>query len=324
MKNLLLISGGGGAEHEVSLRSAMYFKETIDQTLFKIFDVCIEKDKTWTLNGNECVLNLNAELSTNKDNFKMDLAIACAHGFPNETGQLPGLFEMIGLPYLGCNQETSVHCFNKMTTKLWLESHGIKTTPFVSVASIEDESRVIDFFNDYKDVFVKATNQGSSVGCYRCKSEKEVKKALKDALELSPYAVVEKTIEGREFELSSFEYNNEIVLTHPCEILAPDDAFYTYEEKYSDKSKTKVDLNAKVEAKLIKEMKRQALLAFKVLKIRHLARMDFFISNDDEVYLNEINTMPGHTNISMFPSMMEAHGIKYTDFLRQHLISLCQ
>lgn len=322
MKNLLLIYGGGGTEHEVSFRSRDFFKTQIDTNLFNVVDVEITKTGKWIYNNQECFLNLKRELLFQGGKVIIDLAIPCIHGVPNETGQLPALFELMQLPYLGCNQETSVLCFNKLSTKFWLENHGIKTTPFLCVASIDDITQAEAFFHEHKDVFVKASNQGSSVGCYHCKTEKELLTAINEAFKLSPYVLIEKTIKGREFELSTFEYDGEIHLTRPCEILYPENEFYTYEEKYSADSKTQVELEAKLSTELINEMKRQALTAYKVLKIRHLSRMDFFLAPSGEVYLNEINTMPGHTKISMFPAMMENYGVKYSEFLRQHLITL--
>lgn len=325
MKNLLLISGGGGTEHEVSLRSAAYLKSKIDQNFFRVIEVEITKTREWKYENQTCSLNTQKELiiNSNLQNIKIDLALSAVHGFPSESGQLPALFELMDLPFFGCAQEASLLCFNKMSTKLWLENAGIKTTPFLCLTSLDDIVDATDFFNrQNKDVFVKATNQGSSVGCYRCKNQIELENAIKSAFQLSPFVVVEKTIKGREFELSSFEYQGSTHFTHPCEILAPSENFYTYEEKYSDKSQTKVELIADVSDSIVSEMKAQAKVAYKVLKIRHLSRMDFFLSPEGHVYLNEINTMPGHTPISMFPAMMESYGVKYSDFLQEHLFTL--
>ena len=323
MKNLLLIYGGGGTEHEVSLRSAQYFKDQIDTNKFKIIEVEITKKGRWEYERQECFLNLKKQLVTNDELIEIDLAIPSIHGFPNESGQLPAMFELMGLPFLGCGQEASVLCFNKMSTKLWLENAGIKTTPFICLTSMKHISKAEDFFVKNKnDVFVKASNQGSSVGCYHCQTKEELVFAISEAFTLSPFVVLEKKISGREFELSCFEYDSKIHFTHPCEIFAPGENFYTYEQKYSNKSQTKVETIAKIPKDVVTEMKRQAEIAFDILKIRHLSRIDFFLCQSGNVYLNEINTMPGHTKISMFPVMMENYGVKYSDFLAEHLLSL--
>lgn len=322
MKNLLLIYGGGGTEHEVSLRSAEFFRSKIDTQTFQIINVEIDKTGAWKYQGQDCFLNFKRQLISGTDNFAIDVALPCIHGVPNETGQLPALFELMHLPYFGCNQETSVFCFNKMTTKLWLEHYGVSTTPFLSVSTKEDLPKAKVFFKKHQDIFVKATNQGSSVGCYHCTSEADMLVKIEEAFKLSPFVILEKTVHGREFELSTFDYQGKSHFTHPCEIFSPENEFYTYDEKYSDHSQTNVELKADLPVETVTEMQRQAKIAYEVLKIRHLSRMDFFLSPDGEVFLNEINTLPGHTSISMFPSMMESYGIKYEDYLQEHLLSL--
>lgn len=322
MNNLLLIYGGGGTEHEVSLNSAKFFRSHIDTKVFRILDVKIDKDNQWSYQEESCFLNMKKQLMAAHKLYDIDVALSCIHGIPNETGHLPALFEMINLPYFGCGQETSVLCFNKMVTKLLLEHHGIKTTPFLALVSPDELTQAKIFFNQHKDIFIKATNQGSSVGCYRCRSESEIASKVKKAFALSPSVIIEKTINGREFELSAFDYQGKTHFTHPCEILAPNSDFYTYEEKYSKQSQTRIELKADLPAHIINEMHRQARIAYHVLRIRHLCRIDFFLSQDNIVYMNEINTLPGHTDISMFPNMMEAYGVKYQDYLREHLQAL--
>lgn len=321
-KNVLVIKGGGASEHEISLISSKYIEEKIDRKLFEVFPVEIDKNFKWKYDGLECELNFNKELIFKDSKIKIDAVIPCLHGFPGETGNIQSYFELIGLSYFGCNPESSLLCFNKLATKLFLESIGIKTTPYIQLQNEEDTESAATFIKANGTCFLKATNQGSSVGCYQIQSFEDLKKNIKDAFTHSPFVILEKAIDGRELEVSAFEYNNEIIITAPGEIECESD-FYSYEEKYSNESKTKTITQATgISEDLLKEINRQATLAFKALKLRHLSRIDFFLSSNDEVFINEINTFPGHTSISMFPLMMEASGVKYSDFLNQHLENL--
>lgn len=321
MNNVLLIYGGGGAEHEVSIRSKDYILSKLDTTLFNPVVVEISKTDQWLIDSDRCQLGLDSILRTKTNEIKIDVAIACIHGTPGETGEMAALFSLANIPYFGCNQETSVNCFNKLTTKLLLENAGVKTTPFISLTDISDIKKADLFFEKHQSIFIKATNQGSSIGCYTCERKEELSDLITKAFELSPYVLIEKKIIGRELEISTFEFDDQIHITDPSEILCESE-FYTYNEKYSSSSKTEFDIVAKITKEQNQEIKRQARLAYMVLKIRHLSRMDFFISNDGFIYLNEINTFPGHTSISMFPRMMEHYGITYTKFINQHLSKL--
>jgi D-alanine-D-alanine ligase len=324
MKNILLLMGGGSSEHEISLLSAQYIKEKIDETKYNVLEVEIDKNSKWQFKNTSCNLDFNKVLHTLSGDFTLDMAIPCLHGFPGETGDIQSFFELIGLPYLGCNSETSVLCFNKLSTKLWLEKSGIATTPFIQINGTSP-NQIIEanqFLEEHNTVYVKATNQGSSVGCYRCENKKELDLAIKDAFNYSPYVIIEKEIIGREIEVSAFEFNNEVHITLPGEIECPGH-FYSYEEKYAGNSHTVTHVVApNISDSVNTEIKRQALAAFSILKLKHLSRIDFFLTKDNQVIINEINTFPGHTSISMFPTMMENYGVKYSEFLNSTLSSL--
>lgn len=321
-KKILLVKGGGGSEHEISLISAKYVEEKVDRNQFELYSVEIDKKFQWKLDGKDCELNFKKELLCGDSAVKIDAVIPCLHGYPGETGDIQSYFQLIGLPYLGCNPESSLLCFNKLATKLFLESMGIKTTRYIQLYDNQDIERGAEFIKENGLCFLKATNQGSSVGCYQIKTLEDFKKNIKEAFTYSPFVILEKAIDGRELEVSAFEYQNKIFITPPGEIECETD-FYSYEEKYSSTSKTKTITTAQnISKKALTEINRQATLAFKALKLRHLARIDFFLSTQDEVLINEVNTFPGHTSISMFPLMMEASGVKYSDFLNQHLENL--
>jgi D-alanine-D-alanine ligase len=148
----------------------------------------------------------------------------------------------------------------------------------------------------------------------------KVEEALKDAFSYSPYVVVEKTIRARELEVAVYEYQGEVIATRPGEIVCAANTFYTYEEKYADNSHatTKVEADNLTEAQ-IATIRDYAVRAFKGLKLRHLSRIDFFLSDEGEILLNEINTFPGLTKISMFPKMLANHGEDFTTYLLDNI-----
>lgn len=322
-KNILILCGGGGTEHEVSIVSSKYIFENIQKSkYFNPILVEITKEGHWEQAGRKCSLN-GRILKTPTEQPYIDYAIPCIHGPPGETGEIQSFFKIIGLPYFGPDTESSVHCFNKATTKLWLDMLEIPNTPWLNfnINQNIDEKKLLSFFDENNsDVFIKATNQGSSVGCYHVTKKEEVLVTVKKAFKFANNVLIEKTIKARELEISVFEYNGEIHASNPGEIVCPG-GFYDYEEKYSKTSKTTTHLRAQgLSEQIINEMREAALKVFKALGLRHLSRIDFFYF-DNQFYLNEINTFPGMTPISMFPQMLEGYGIKFFDYLETNIRS---
>ncbi len=327
-KNVLLICGGGGSEHDISLVSAKYIltklKEISEVTPHYL---CIERDGRRTnLLGEDCELRKAGEIfnKVTEETIVLDYAIPCIHGPPGENGQIQSVFELMGLPFFGPGSEPSINCFNKVTTKLWLSALGIPNTPYLFIYESSDSEidRIEKFFNLHgEDIFIKASNQGSSVGCYHVTKINEIGNSLKEALKLSPYVLIEKTVKGRELEVSVFDYQGKIHASLPGEIICPS-KFYSYEEKYSDKGHTTTEVVAKdITQDLQNKIQEIAIQAFKGLRLKDLSRVDFFLTDDLEIYINEINTFPGHTPISMFPMMMENYGVRYVDFLKERVLN---
>lgn len=323
MKNILLLCGGGGSEHDISLRSADYiYNELKSLELYNVFKVEIKHNGDRVdQDGLLCELRKAGELyypSSNKTH-RLDFAIPCIHGPPGENGIIQSIFELMQLPYLGCSPEPSQICFNKVTTKLWLDTLGIPNTPYIYLADKSSDSidKANNFFNIHKDVYVKAASQGSSVGCYHVTNQNDLTNIITEAFKFSDYVLIEKTIKARELEVSAYSYNNEIQVSVPGEIICPD-GFYDFDQKYSNESKTHTDIEAKnLSPEVISSISEYATKAFKGLKLRHLSRIDFFYTQEGDIFLNEINTFPGMTPISMFPKMMENHGTKFSLFLKK-------
>ena len=311
-KNVLLICGGGSTEHDVSLVSVKHISSCLS-TLpdVNVTTVEINKAGDWIDQaGQKFIL----------DPKKYHLAIPCIHGYPGETGDIQSYFEMMGLPYLGCNSETSKMCFNKITTKLWATALGVANTPYYFLSDLTEESlqKAKEFCSLHGDVVVKASNQGSSVGCFLVEKTNDPVETIKKAFHYSPFVLIEKRLHPRELELSVYEFNGKLQISYPGEIICPS-KFYSYEEKYSQVSQTTTETKARdLTEEQIKTMTDYAAKLYYGLKLRHLSRIDFFLDNN-QIYLNEINTFPGLTPISMFPKMMEANGHSFTEFLSQHI-----
>ena len=292
MKNMhvLLLCGGGGSEHEVSLRSANFLEKQlgllpgIEVTRVEMF-----ADRWLSADGRECKLGLDKLLSFDSVARPVDYVVPCIHGYPGETGDLQSFLELAGLPYLGCDAEASKVCFNKITTKLWLTAIGIPNTPYLFLteqgeASLTEAKAALA---KWGKVFIKAASQGSSVGCYSASNEADLVKGIADAFCYSEQVLIEKAVKPRELEVAVYQYGDELVATYPGEICVPQDKFYTYEEKYSSASHTETALKAEgltqAQADAIHEY---ALKAFRQLKLTHLSRIDFFLTEEGEILLN--------------------------------------
>lgn len=325
MKNMhvLLLCGGGGAEHEVSLRSANFLEQQlgllpgVEVTRVEMF-----ADRWLSADGRECKLGLDKLLSFDSVARPVDYVVPCIHGYPGETGDLQSFLELAGLPYLGCDAEASKLCFNKISTKLWLSALDIPNTPYLFLTE-QNEASLAEAkaaLTKWGKVFIKAASQGSSVGCYAASNEAELVQGIKDAFGYSEQVLIEKAVKPRELEVAVYQYGDELVATYPGEICVPTDKFYSYEEKYSSASHTETALHAEgltqAQADAIHEY---ALKAFRQLKLTHLSRIDFFLTEEGEILLNEINTFPGMTPISMFPKLLEHHGHSFAHFLEQAL-----
>ncbi len=335
--HILLLCGGGGSEHDISIISANYIHENllkISQKWNELEIHFVELQKDGVRKNREtqetCELRKSGEIfyHDKKQSFQLSYVIPCIHGPPGETGEIQALFEMMRLPYFGPGPEASITCFNKVSTKLWFNSLGIPNTPFEYVYSNDTESinKVFNVYTKWKGAFIKATHQGSSIGCHLMKydasiGDSQVKDKIKSVLDelftLSPYILIEQPLKARELEIAAYEIDGILNVTPPGEIITPN-GFYTFEEKYAGESKTKTETIAKdLNQEQIQKMKNMAIKAFKALKLKDLSRIDFFLTQSGEIYLNEINTFPGMTPISMFPKMLQANGQEFDQYLEK-------
>jgi len=307
-KRVLLLCGGGGPEHEISLVSAKYIEKVLSE--IPGLDLTIKELKL-TPEKEDLFKSLNGP----------DYIIPCIHGPPGETGDIQALLDLLKIPYLGAGPEASRICFNKITTKFWLESLNIPVTPY-KVLESKNLDKALEVFDKWGSIFIKPASQGSSIGCALVEKKENLENAIDEAFKYSTQVLLEKVMVGRELEVAVYEINGKVVTSDPGEIILKkaNDTFYTYREKYDNESQVTTETQAAdLDKKTIETLRDFSIKAFKGLGIRHLSRVDFFLTKDGEIFLNEINTFPGMTPISMFPKMLQARGDKFRDFLMEKI-----
>ena len=342
-----VIFGGMSTEHDVSIVSGTAIIENLNKEKYEIFPIYIDKTGKWykytknieeivTLKVGETIEEL--EKITNEFEYlsNLDIVFPALHGLYGEDGTIQGLLELLKIKYVGCKVLSSSICMDKVYAKAILEKAQIPQANYSYIKAENNEYIYIySNFDEEKlnldeiilkieeklgfPVFVKPSNSGSSVGIKKAKNKKELKEAIKYASQYDTKILIEEEIIGREVECAVLG-NHEIKATCVGEILPAED-FYTFDAKYKN-SESKVIIPAKIEKEKQEEIKNLAIKAFKAVDGKGLSRVDFFIKkSDNKVYINEINTMPGFTQISMYPKLWEKSGIEYSKLL-DNLINL--
>jgi len=346
-KTVGVIFGGQSGEHEVSLMSATSILRVIDRDKFDVVHIGISKNGNWYLfkgdiediqKGNWEKNSIKAFLPPDSSYkgivtlqngvekiHKLDVVFPVLHGPRGEDGTIQGLFELAGIPYVSCGVLSSAMCMDKVITKKMLEHESLpiaEWTYYYDYELLEEEERVIKEIETRfgYPCFVKPANLGSSVGVTKAKNQEELIEALKLAAEYDRKIVVEEFIDGREIEISVLGNDNprasitgEII---PCH------EFYDYTAKYFDNGQSKLLIPAPIPEEVEKTIQDFAIKAFKALGCEGMARVDFFYQESKKrVLINELNTIPGFTKISMYPKLWEASGLKYKDLITE-LINL--
>jgi D-alanine-D-alanine ligase len=325
-----VLFGGKSAEHEVSLQSARNVISSLDKSKYEIIPIGINKDGKWLLRDSANFL-LNSEnpkliklnnsgkqviLSTQgtgilsvvgdtAPNKKIDVMFPVLHGPFGEDGSMQGLLRLAGVPFVGPSVLGSAVGMDKDVMKRLLRDAGIKIGKFVTLRA----GQKADFKKIKKELglplFIKPANMGSSVGISKVETEKDFKNAVDIAFKFDTKIIVEEFIDGREIECAIL--GNEHPMASVLGEIIPKDDFYSYDAKYVNGTETitKVFLPKKIEKK-IQEI---AIKVFQVLECEGMSRVDVFLKKNGEVLVNEINTLPGFTGISMYPKLWEASGV---------------
>lgn len=340
MKNLLVIFGGYSSEYEVSLRSSASVLRNIDREKYNVLMLGITKDGSWYYytgsiddieNGswkdNGCTVpavispdKKDKALLVIKENavekIGIDVIFPVLHGKNGEDGTIQGIFELAGIPYVGCGLLASGMCMDKAVTNTLADAAGIDGAKWASFTETEyaDGNVNLDAVVEKLGfpIFVKPANAGSSVGISKAHNIEELKKALDIAFENDYKAVLEETLVGREIECAVMG-NGKPVASCIGEIL-PTAEFYDYEAKYIDNS-TGLAIPADLPEEISEKVREAAVNAYKTMGCEGLSRVDFFLCDDGRICLNEINTLPGFTSISMFPKLFGQVGIPYSELI---------
>jgi D-alanine-D-alanine ligase len=296
-----VIYGGRSGEHEISIRSADSIMAGLDPSKYDIVRYFISKDGKW---------NPRPILPEPGSNDGIDVVFPVLHGTFGEDGTMQGLLELAGLPYVGPGVLGSSAAMDKDMMKRIFRDRGLPIVEYVLAGSMPSF--------DYP-MFVKPANLGSSVGISKVNNAVELATAIKDAQQYDTKVIVERGIAGREFECAVLG-NEAPEASIPCEII-PSREFYDYEDKYLlDKAQTR--LPADLTPQQTAEMRRLAVDAFRAIECEGMSRVDFLMeAATGLIYINEINTIPGFTSISMYPKMWEYSGIPFGSLL-DRLIAL--
>ena len=349
IKTILVIFGGTSSEHEISLKSAASIIPMLDKEKYNVLQVGITKNGCWMLtfanpqqieNGSWENLhsNIYAILSPDRTNgglilrrplqteiLKVDCIWPILHGKWGEDGTIQGLFELAGIPYVGCNVCASALSMDKSRTKMVVGKSDIEQANYHLVYKHTYEENpnkeiqtIINYFKSTFPLFVKPCSAGSSVGVTKVTNLDELEPAIKGALIHDEKVLVEETIVGREVEVAVLGNKNPQA-SIVGEILSANE-FYDYSAKYiNSASRTIIPANILPEEQ--SRLQDAAITIYSLLECSGLSRVDFFLTKDGTPIFNEINTMPGFTNISMYPKLWEASGIPYSQLVDK-LISL--
>lgn len=343
-----VICGGMSTEHEVSVVSAYSIINNIDKSKYIVFPIYIDKNGIWyefDYKEGDLVIGQGIKKTHKIDNIieylkKVDVVFPVLHGLYGEDGTIQGLLELLKKPYVGCKVLASSLGMDKAYTKIIFEKAGLEQAKYEYIKVYnkdEDKYIYVDkklnektlglneilqiISNNLKyPMFIKPSNSGSSVGINKANNQEELAKYIKYASNFDNKILIEEGINGRELECAVIE-NEDVVVSCVGEIKPADD-FYSYEAKYKNED-SKIQIPANIDRDISEKIRSYAVKAFKAIDGRGLARVDFFLENNtNKVFINEINTLPGFTNISMYPKLFEKSGVKYKDLIDK-LIETC-
>lgn len=300
---MALIYGGRSGEHEISLRSAASVRDAFDPARYELVEFFIDQHGKW---------HPHPLLPEPTANPGIDVVFPVLHGTFGEDGTVQGLLELAELPYVGAGVTASAISMDKILTKRLCGEAGLPTVEYVVLRrGCFDPNGVILPFGF--PVFVKPANLGSSVGISKVKTQAELATALVAAARYDSTLIVERGITGREFECAVLG-GNPVTAATPCEVL-PSQEFYSYEDKYILNT-ARIDLPADLAPEQESELRSLAIAAFETVGCEGMARVDFLLeSASGRLFVNEINTIPGFTSISMYPKMWEYSGLSYPQLL---------
>jgi D-alanine-D-alanine ligase len=334
-KKVAILYGGRSVEHGVSVNSARNIYEFINQDLYEPLPIGINKNGQWFLcssvtkdieQGKPLGLLLDPQLSgftllSSGDRFKVDIIFPVLHGTDGEDGSIQGLVKAMDIPMVGTGVLGSAVSMDKIIAKHLMKAAGLPVSKFLTYRFSEVSK--IKFSDVEKKLglpfMIKSASLGSSVGVSKVKKKKDFKPALDEAFRYDDGVIMEEFIAGREIECAILG-NNPANASLPGEIvISKKYEFYTFDAKYVDPHAVTIEVPAKLDAKAVKLIREVSVKAFETLRCEDFARVDLFYTKRGKVFINEINTIPGFTNSSMYPMMWKERGISFTDLITQLL-----
>lgn len=341
MIKLAVIFGGKSSEHTVSIVSGTSIISNLDKKKYQIYPIYIDKegnyyeytkdvDKIIPLKIEDKITELKEIKNINKYLEKIDVVFPVLHGKYGEDGTIQGMLELLGKKYVGCKVLSSSLCMDKVYTKIILEKGNIPVARSMYIQKQDDKYIYIDKtfdrmvlnkeqlqnkIEEYLNypVFIKPSREGSSVGITKVKNKKDLIEGIDYAFNYDTKVLIEETIIGREVECAVLG-NNEVIASFVGEII-PAEEYYSYNSKYKNKE-SKTIIPADISNNLMEAIRKLAIKAYQACDCCGLARVDFFIEeNTNRIILNEINTLPGFTEISMYPKLMKHLGLTYSELL---------
>ena len=339
-KKLGVIFGGMSTENEVSVMSANSILDKLDKERYEIYPIYIDKEGKWwkyleigqkrefgeEIKDKEKIENIVEYLKN------LDVIFPVLHGLYGEDGTIQGLFELLKIPYVGCKVLASSVGMDKVYAKVVFAKAGLNQATYEYVRKYKDKYIYVDKNFDEEVVsleaaadkivkniqfpmFIKPSNSGSSVGVRKASNKKELMENIEYAASFDKKVLIEEQVVGREVECAVLG-NEEVIASCVGEIKSADE-FYSYDAKYKNEE-SKTEIPADLPKEISDEIRRNAIKAFKAIDGKGLSRVDFFVEDKtNRVIINEINTLPGFTNISMYPKMFEASGISYKELLNK-------
>lgn len=337
-KRLGVIFGGTSTEHEVSIVSGTSVIKNLNKEKYEIYPIYIDKAGEWyefeldnktykvgdEIVGTKKIENIWNYLKT------MDILFPVLHGLQGEDGTIQGMFELLKIPYVGTRVLGSSVCMDKVYSKIIFEKAKLNQAKYVYIRKFEDKYIYVneDFSEEILNIqetvnkimekidfpmFVKPSNSGSSVGISKAKNKDELIDAITEASKFDKKILIEENINGREIECAVLG-NEEVKASVLGEIL-PAEAFYSFSAKYQNSDSKTVEAPDLPE-ELTKKVRELAVKAYKAADCQGLSRVDFFVDDkENKIYINEINTLPGFTEISMYPKLWEKSGLTYKELL---------
>jgi D-alanine-D-alanine ligase len=338
--NIGILFGGKSAEHEISLLSAQNVYNSLDQKKYQVILIGIDKKGQWFLHDQNFSTNSldpqkvklkksSKQLAiipgkdrgqliqvSNKKTIHLDAVFPVLHGTFGEDGTVQGLLKLLNIPFVGVDLLGSAICMDKDITKKLLTQVNISNAKFLSFNDFEKEK--VNFNKVKKKLglplFIKPANMGSSVGINKVSNQKEFTLAVKDAFQYDSKIIIEELIKGREIECAVLG-NEKPQASLPGEIITPTDKFYSYDAKYMDEKGAILKAPANLPQATVKKIQDLAIQAFQALECAGMSRVDMFLTPAGKLYVNEINTIPGFTSISMYPKLWKKSSISQTKLI---------